>query len=396
MRHPYMGPVQEMSRRNLLLRAGATVVTLGFGPVLAGCGSDTGGGAATPSGEAAATPAKIGGTLDFLTWEGYDLRAETKGWRREHGVKPRSTYIGSHDDIQAKLKSGGASDYDLITYYQGFSELYRKLDILTPIDDSKIPNLAGIYPIFREGPVADQFWTVEGKRWGIPFTWGTIACNYRADRVDPPKSWEDLLKPEFKGKVGWPDDANGAFLLGGHILGLDVPRYTRAEFDKLVAFLRRMRDQTNGISPSYGDLTNQLVSGDVLVTFMGWSAVDVWAQEKGADVKSTIPKEGSFSFCDSYAIPPTTDNGDTAHAFINEALGPEVQAKQASSLSAGVVHPDALPKMGKAIKALYPYDDIEGHFERAPVYANAPTEAEGDVVTYEELLKTWASIKAGR
>jgi spermidine/putrescine transport system substrate-binding protein len=383
----------EGTRRSLLKRAGVTVVTLTAGPWLAGCGSDT-----VPKERATSAGAQpsIGGKLDFLTWEGYDLRDQTTAWRKANGVQYRSTFIGSHDDIQAKLKSGGDTGTDVITYYQGFSDLYRKLEILHPIDEAAVPNLELLYPLFREGEFADRFWKVDGKRWGIPFTWGTIACNYRADKVDPPTSWKDLLKPEFKGKVGWPDDANGAFILAGHLLGMNPPTFTRAQFDEVLAFLRQMRDQTHGIAPSFGDLTNQLVSGDVLVSFMGWSAVDVWAQDKGADVKSVIPTEGSFSFCDAYAIAPGTDNLETAHAFINEALTPEVQAAQAEALSAGVVTPGAIPQLKGPIKKLYPYDDIDGHFAKSPLYGNAPTEADGDVVTYDELLKAWQGIKAGR
>jgi spermidine/putrescine-binding protein len=392
------GHIDELTRRQLLQRAGVVVASASVVPAfLAACGGSTdgaavGGGTSPTSGG----NGQIGGPIDFLSWEGYDLPGETKEWRKQNGVKMRSTYIGSHDDIQARLKSGSGVEYDLITYYQGFYDLYRKLDILTPVDTAHVPNMQNMYPFFRSGDTSDRFWRVDGQQWGVPFTWGTIACNYRADKVDAPKSWYDLLEPEFKGKVGWPDDPNGAYLLAGHILGKNVPFYTRDDFDEINVFLRKMRDQTPGIAPSFGDLTNQLVAGDVLVAYMGWSAVDVWAQEKGADVQSVLPEEGSFSFCDSYAIPPTSDNVETTLAFINEALSPEVQAAQAQSLSAGAVVPEAVDLMPKEIQGLYPYDDIASHFERAPLYPNAPVEAEDGIVTYDELLSEFEKIKAGQ
>ncbi len=72
-----------------------------------------------------------------------------KAWKTENAVNLKPTYIGNHDDIQAKIKAGGGS-YDLITYYQGYKDLYTELDILTTIDTDKIPNIEGLFPVFKE------------------------------------------------------------------------------------------------------------------------------------------------------------------------------------------------------------------------------------------------------
>ena len=46
-------------------------------------------------------------------------------------------------------------------------------------------------------------------------------------------------------------------------------------------------------------------------------------------VKTVVPEEGSFTFADAYAIPSTVDNVDTAHAWINQVLDPQVNAEAA-------------------------------------------------------------------
>jgi spermidine/putrescine transport system substrate-binding protein len=388
----------ETTRRALLRRAGLAVFALGAGsPLLAACGADTEPAPAGGSGEAGAAGAKVGGNVDYLSWEGYDLPDPMKAWTREHGVKFRSTYIGTHDDIQAKLKSGGASHYDLTTYYHGFIDLYRKLGILSEIDESKIPNLQNLDPFFRDSEVAKRFWTVDGKRYGVPFTWGATSLDYRPDKTDAPASWMDLLKPEFKGKVGWVPDATAAFVLGGIILGFDVPNYTQDQFKEIADLLRRFRGQTPGFAPSFGDLTNQFVSGDVVVSFAGWAAVGSFAKEKKVEVKSIVPDEGSYSFSDAFAIPTTVDNAETVHAWIDAALTPEVQAATAEGLSAGIVVPAAVEQMSKTVLAIYPgaYDDLPAHFEKLPLYPNPPVEATDGIVTRDEWLKEWSEIQAG-
>jgi spermidine/putrescine transport system substrate-binding protein len=381
-----------------LRRAGATIVTLGVGsPLLAACGSDTEDTAPESSGGGGAEAAKVGGNVDYLAWEGYDLPDPMKTWNRENKVKFRSTYIGTHDDIQAKMKSGGAADYDLITYYHGFYDLYRKLDILGEIDESKIPNLEGVDPYFKDSEIATRFWVVDGKRYGVPFTWGSTTLDYRPDKIDQPESWMDLLKPEFKDKIGWVPDATAAFVLGGIILGFDVPNYSQEQFEEIADLLRRFRGQARGFAPSFGDLTNQFVSGDIVASFAGWAAVGSFAKEKNVTVKSIVPSEGSYSFCDAFAIPPDADNAETVHAWINEALSPEVQAETAAYLSAGVVVPAAVDQMSKTVKAIYPdaYDDVEAHFADLPLYPNPPIESTDGVVTRDEWLKEWSEIQAG-
>ena len=83
------------------------------------------------------------------------------------------------------------------------------------------------------------------------------------------------------------------------------------------------------------------------------------AQAGLTTVKTTTPKEGSFSFCDLYAIPPTADNVDTVLAWINEALVPETNARAAEYLVAAVTVEGAAELLNEETKALYPYDDIE-------------------------------------
>ncbi|MGH3740776.1 MAG: ABC transporter substrate-binding protein [Micromonosporaceae bacterium] len=386
MQDPFQPLTRGQHRRQFLRRAGGLVVAAGMAPSLLGaCTAST-----RPQGRSG-----VGGAIDFLSWEGYDLPKETKAWRTAHDVKFNSTYISSHDDIQAKLKSGAKVAYDITSYYQGFYDLYRQLDILGPIDESKIPNLKLLDPYFRDSPVAKQFWTVDGKRWGVPFTWGTTTCDYRPDKTEPPESWLDLLKSKYKGKVGWSGDATGAYTLAGCILGFDIPNYTEKEFKEASALLRKFRDQTPGMASSFGDLTNQFVSGDVVIDFAGWAALGAFAKPKDVTIESVVPKEGSYSFCDALAIPTTVDNPDTAHAWINEALEPKVQAASAEALSAGVVVTEAEDLVPKATQGIYPDaygKGIAAHMSKAPPYGSP---SEDNPVTKKDWVSEFARIKSG-
>lgn len=385
-----------LSRRELLRRGGLVVLTLGAAPtLLAACGGD----------DSEAVAPEASGTIDYLSWEGYDIPDPMKAWKTANAVDVRSTYIGNHDEIQAKIKAGGGQ-YDLITYYQGYKPLYTELDILTEIDTDKIPNIEGLFPVFKEAD-SRNLWIEEDGTWtGVPWTWGSIGITWDDAKLPGGlSSWYDLLDPKFKGKVGVINDPLGAFTLTAHILGKDPAALPKDEYTEIADFLTKMVGQAKSVAPSFGDMTNQLVAGDIVACYQGWAYQNSLAAGAGNNnVKTKTPKEGAFSFCDLYAIPSTTDNADTVHAWINEALGVERNARIAEYLVAAVTVEESAALINADTKALYPYDDLElgdstGErlaklFELAPFYGMPPSESD-EYITFSEMSEKWEEIKQG-
>jgi spermidine/putrescine transport system substrate-binding protein len=383
----------RISRLTLLRRGGAAALGLGLMPtVLAACGG----------GDEAAAP-EASGTIDYLSWTGYDIPDPMKAWKKENNVSVKPTYIGNHDDIQAKIKAGGGS-YDLITYYQGYKDLYTELGILSNIDTDKIPNIDGLFTVFKE-PDARNLWIEEDGDWtGVPWTWGSIGITWDEARVPGGlSSWDDLLDPKFKGRVAMVNDPLGAFTLTSHILGKDPAAVPKDEYSEIRDYLEKMVAQSKTVSPGFTEMTNALVNGEADVCFQGWAYQNYLAAQAGhPTVKTKTPKEGAFSFCDLYAIPSTTDNADTVHAWINEALVPEMNARIAEYLVAAVTVEAAADLINADTKALYPYNDLElgdttGErlqklFELAPFYGNPPIESD-DYVTFSEMQENWEEIK---
>jgi len=430
MNHPMPRPslwptTAGLTRREIMRRAGLTVMGLGAAPsILAACGDDdddagsgnTSGGSAetsgTPAGTSgtAATTATTAGTtasteggaggatgaINYLSWEGYDLPVESiEAFKSATGISINASYIANHDEIQAKITAGGdAAGYDLITYYQGYKPLYTELDILTPLDESKLPNLEGMLPFW--GSAEQGFWIDDdGTRTGVPFTWGSIGLTYNSEETPELPSWYDLLDPSFKGRVGMVDDPAGNLALACKILSLKTNELPKDQMADVVELLEQFAAQTKGVAPSFGDMTSQLVSGEIVACFHGWAAMNSFAAAEGlTTVKTNLPSEGSHSFCDAYAIPPTTTNPDAAHAWINQSLDPTTNAEAAIYLVGAVTVADAVEQLDEATKALYPYEDLETLLEQAPLAINAPTESD-EFVTFPEWLDAWQQIKAG-
>ncbi len=387
--------LRQTSRRRFLQRAGLLTATVGAAPAfLAACGDDDDepAGDSGDGGGAAGVP-KASGRVDYLSWEAYDLPGPLKAWKRKNGVEVKATYIGNHNDIQAKLKASGGGGFDIITYYQGYKPLYAQLGILESLDEDKIPKVSGLFPFF--GGDEGGFWVDDdGTRTGVPFTWGSFGITYDSEATPELPSWYDLLDPKLKGKVGMVDDFVGNWTLGSRINGLRVDELDDAGYQTVRDLLLDLARQTRGVSASYGDLTTQLVNGDVVAAWTGWAAVNQFAVDAGKDtIKTNLPKEGSASFCDAYAMPPDSDNKDTVYSWINEALDPVVNARAAEFLVGGVTVKDAVPELNKATAALYPYDKLDELLEQAPLFNNPPVESD-QYKTFEELQRAWEEIKS--
>ena len=388
--------VNPLSRRDLLLRGGVALVALGASPtLLAACGgSGSSGSAAAIS--TASGDGTVGGSIDFLSWEGYDTPDAIKPWTEQNGVKINASYIGTHDDIQAKiLAADGSTGFDLTTYYQGYKPLYAELGILAALDPEKIPNIQNLFPYFQ-GDVGNFWVDADGTRTGVPWTFGGIGITW--DDVALPgglTSWYDLLDPKFKGKIGAVDDPTGNIALVSRILKMEPDKINRdTDLPKIKDFMSQLLAQTKGVSASYGDMTNLVVSGEAVACWMGWAAMNSFAADAGNNnVKTAIPKEGGYGFCDAFAIPITVDNPDTAYSWINHILEPKVNAEVADYLVGATPVEQSVPLLGEATAALYPYEDIDAFLENIPFYNNPPIESD-EFMTAKEWLETWTELKA--
>jgi spermidine/putrescine-binding protein len=371
---------------------------LGLAPAyLAACGGDeetvaTGGG---DTGRASAS-----GTIDFYSWEGYDLPDENfptmKAWKASNDVSIRSSYIGSHDDIQAKIKGGGGEGIDLITYGQQYKPLYseEQLNILGEIDSDKIPNLDNLFSIFAGDN--GNFWVnADGTRTGVPMFWLALALTYD-EEVFPsaPTTYDVLFEPGNKGKVAVVDAATDVLGTVAVALGFDFSQMTEDDFAQVTDWAKELVAQTKGLSTSYGDMATRLASGDAVLAFPGWAAVNAFAADAGkTTVKWTLPEEGGFGAVDAYAIPVTADNSDTAHAWINQGLDPKVNAEAADYLVGGTVCEASVDLVDPEVAAIYPYEDLESFFEKAELIRLPPVESD-TYVTLDEVQSAWQEVKA--
>lgn len=371
-----------MSRRGLLARGAGLAGIAAIPGLLAACGSSGSSGSG-----------KVGGEVDFLSWEGYDIPTVMKSWNTENDVTFKSTYVSNNDEIPAKIKTSDRT-YDVITYTHFYKQPWNELGILKELDPDKVPNIDNELPFFKSD-YKDYWLDGDGKWTGIPWTWGSIGVTWD-DKALPGgiTSYFDMLDPKFKGKIGIPDDPIGVWQTACVACGFDPARVTKAQNEKVKDFLAKLIAQAKTVSPTFGDLATLFGSRDVTVAFAGWAALNVFSAQSGnKDVKSSLPKEGGYTFADVYAIPSTADNEDTVYAWINEVLTPERNAAAAKNLVGGVTVEKAIKLLDAETRALYPYDKLDEFLDNAALYEIPPATSD-KYVTYAQMLSQWQGLKA--
>jgi putative spermidine/putrescine transport system substrate-binding protein/spermidine/putrescine transport system substrate-binding protein len=311
----------------------------------AGCGGDkpaTPAGAATkriaitPTGDARADarsylaqlcPKPIGGELNFMVWEGYTDTLFAKPFEEACGVKVNATYMGSSDDLVAKLRSGGAETIDLISPSSDAATAIIQAGLAQPLDLKRVPSYETLSEGFRQLKVARSDTAV----FGVPWAFGPNPLIYDTTKVtSAPESWGELWNKKYKGKLSLQDDIATLYMVAQY-LGMDDPKdashlynLSDADLGKVKAKMLELRPNVRKYWVTAGDMT-QLFQGGEVVMGEGWPLMTNQLRQAKFPAAETIPKEGTTAWADHWVLTKGAKNLDAAYAWLEYTAQPFTQ-----------------------------------------------------------------------
>ena len=324
----------EISRRELLKRAGVGAGALSASAFLAACG--IGGSESRSTGDVAKdtlTTNEINGQLNFANWPAYIDKAK--------GQSPTLKQFTQSTDIQVNYKevindnvsffstireplaNGQAVEWDIIVVTDWLIGKMARLGYLETLDHSRLGNFEANAGQIYKDPSYDP-----GNMHSIPWQSGITGIAYNPKLTGRKiTSVNDLFDPAFKGKVGMMSemrDTMNLVLLG---MGVDPQSATIEDVEGAQKKLLEQRDA--GIVRSYygNDYVQPIGNGDLWLT-MAWSG-DVLGKTLGnaSDIEFIVPDEGGILWVDNMAIPQNAANPIDAHEFMNFVYQPEVAAQ---------------------------------------------------------------------
>src|SRR5271169_5572662 len=78
-------------------------------------------------------------TLNLLVWEGYADSSYVRAFEEQNHCKISASYMGSSDELVAKLRGGSAGNYDIISPSSDVATSIASGGLAAPLDVSKLP-----------------------------------------------------------------------------------------------------------------------------------------------------------------------------------------------------------------------------------------------------------------
>lgn len=218
-------------------------------------------------------------------------------------------------------------------------------DLLTPITSDAVPNMSDLRP---DATHMDGMWC------NYVQPWAGIA--YNSDKAQGVPSWATLWDPANAGQVVIPSLQNteGMWtLMAAAMLGSGLP-FSEAQYEIDAAFakLEELKPNLLTVYSTMSQAFNLLEQGEISMLAGNFSSYTLPRKAEGVPVDLAAPSEGIFAMPSGICLVKGGPNPELAQAYVNEMLGPVMQAAIAdfassvpanTTVTAGAVVPEGVP-----------------------------------------------------
>jgi spermidine/putrescine transport system substrate-binding protein len=315
------------------------------------------------------------GEVNVMAWGDYIQDNIVEAFEAATGIKINLSTYGSNEEVQSKLRAAGGSGFDLIFPSVDTRPEYDEGNLLAEIDESRL-NVDQIEPsIWRSSVTLGA--ARRGKRYLIPFNWGTEGVTYDS-------SMHDIAEGELSYGHLWKDGLDGQVAGRQKSLLITLAIYLDSigevssdrgmDLYKSEADMRRVLDGCLAFvatrKTNIGAFWNNATEATSAYTDSGCTIGQTW-DTTGIKLHNDVdkkwiyssPKEGALAWMDTMAIPSGAANVDQAYELINFLMRPEIGGMFANNTgynSAAVGSGAHLSDASKeAYKIAYPAGAIE-------------------------------------
>ncbi|MDW3221522.1 MAG: extracellular solute-binding protein [Paracoccaceae bacterium] len=218
-------------------------------------------------------------------------------------------------------------------------------DLLSPITPDAVPNMTDLR--------ADAT-HMEGMWCNYVQPWAGIA--YNTDKAEGVPSWTALWDPANSGQVIIPSLQNteGMWtLMSAAMLSSGKP-FSEAQYETDAAFakLEELKPNLLTVYTTMSQAFNLLEQGEISMLSGNFSSYTLPRKAEGVPVDLAAPAEGIFAMPSGICLVKGGPNPELAQAYVNEMLGPVMQAAIAdfassvpanTTVTAGAVVPEGVP-----------------------------------------------------
>ena len=326
-------------------------------------------------------------SLSLLVWEGYADPSFVHAFEEAHHCRVSASYMGSSDDLVAKLRGGSAGNYDVISPSSDVAASIARTGLAEPLDLNKLPTYSQLSTKLRELPLVKA----NGQTFGVPFMWGPNPLLYDTTVfAQAPDSWAVFWDAKYKGKISVWDDLSTLYM-AAQMLGYDKPdpsRLYNLSDDELAAVKQKLlalKPNIRKIWSTGGELTN-LFQNHEIVAAMGWPLMTNQLRQANYPISETIPKENTTGWIDHLMITKASPNKELAYAFLEYMIQAQTQKKISGVTHYTPANPAAAQSMTDAEKKGLHLDDPDAYMQRIYFWQDVPRRA--------KYIEVWNEVRA--
>jgi spermidine/putrescine transport system substrate-binding protein len=328
-------------------------------------------------------------SLSLLVWEGYADPATVHAFEESHHCKVMAAYMGTSDELVAKLRGGSASSYDVISPSSDVAASIVRASLVAPLELSKLPTYSQLSAKLRDLPLVKE----KGQVYGVPFMWGPNPLLYDTTVFkEPPDSWSILWDRRFKGKISIWDELSSIYM-AAQVLGFDKPdpsqlyNLTDDQLDAVRKKLIELKPNVRKMWSTGGELTNLFQNHEVVLA-MGWPLNTNDLRKLNFPIAETIPKENTTGWIDHLMITSASSNKELAHAFLEYMIQAKTQKLVTDRTHYTPANPGASQFLTpEEMKGLH-LDNPDAYMERIYFWQDVPRRAK-----YNEI---WNEVKGAQ
>jgi len=328
-------------------------------------------------------------TLSLLVWEGYADPSFVQPFEQSHHCKVVAAYMGSSDELVAKLRGGSASNYDVISPSSDVAASIVRAGLAAPLDLSKIPSYNQLSARLRDSPLVKS----NGQTYGVPFVWGPNPLLYDSSAFpQPPDSWSIFWNPKFAKKISLWDELSSIYM-AAQVLGYDKPdpsqlyNLTDAELEAVKKKLIELKPNIRKYWSSGGELTNLFQNHEV-VAAMGWPLMTNQLRKINFPIGETIPKENTTGWIDHLMITAASTRKELAQQFLEYMIEAQTQKLVTEVTHYTPANPATSRLLGAEERKSLHLDDPDEYMKRIYFWQSVPRRSK-----YNE---TWNEVKSAQ
>ena len=317
-----------------------------------------------------AAPAAAGDELNALVWCDHADPALLKPFEDANNVHVNVKEFEGTGAGLAIVEQSQPGDWDVMVIDSIDVHRGAEKNLFEPLPEDKLP-FADLFPQV----VMDAVTKIGGKRYGITEKFGYNTIGYNKTKVDVAgmQSLAAMTDAKYKGRIAIYDYYLPVIGLAAMAIGKKTSELTEADLPAIKDVLLKMKANAKAVTDVAASQT-ALATGEADILVGGGEWVTAGIAKDKPELDFSIPKEGAVLWSQSLAMFKDSKHKDLALKFIQYIVGPEGQARLATSSCYWGMPANSKAALDADQKRILRFDEQPEFLKRAQPYP-APNEA---------------------